>query len=101
MNLGDIYQGGDRGEFNEECLQHPGQRMCMLSDGTSGVCVLSGMCVADMLVDHRRENDNVPRPLCTAPIFKEGCQRWCRCKGMLGEACAGCEEECESWFSPL
>src|SRR5271154_5223994 len=76
--LGNVYrldQGGSRGEPNEECLQNPSYRMCMLTDGTSGVCALSGMCVADMEVDLRRERDEVPRPLCTAPIFKQGCGR--------------------------
>lgn len=102
--LGNVYnqdQGGGRGELNEECLQHPDYRMCMLTDGTSGVCALSGMCVADMMVDHRRERDAVPRPLCTAPIFKEGCGRWCKCQKLKGEETPGCVEECRRWFSPL
>ena len=94
-------QGGSRGELNEECLQHPGYRMCMLTDGTSGVCALSGMCVADMEVDLRRERDSVPRPLCTPPVFKEGCERFCRCQALLGEECDDCVERCRSWFSPL
>ena len=102
--LGNVYrldEGGSRGELNEECLQHPSYRMCMLTDGTSGVCALSGMCVADMSVDHRKERDAVPRPLCTAPIFKEGCGRWCNCQKMKGSNNPGCRSECESWFSPI
>jgi len=102
--LGNVYrldEGGSRGELNEECLQHPGYRMCMLTDGTSGVCALSGMCVADMEVDLRREQDENPKPYCTEPIFKEGCGRWCNCQALKGIHDPGCLDECESWFSPL
>lgn len=83
--LGSVYrkdEGGSRGEPNEECLQSPGYRFCMLTDGTSGVCALSGMCVANMLNDLREERDDIRHPLCTKPIFKEGCKRHCDCLAM-------------------
>jgi hypothetical protein len=102
--LGNVYnlsEGGSRGELNEECLQHPGYRMCQLTDGTPGVCALSGMCVADMEIDLRRARDEVPKPYCTAPIFKEGCGRFCDCLALAGTAKPDCIEDCRSWFSPI
>ena len=77
------FEGGSRGELSEECLQHPGYRMCSLTDGTSGVCGTSGMCVTDMEMDIRRNwstRDDIKMPLCLQPIFKEGCERFCRCR---------------------
>ena len=102
--LGNVYnplEGGNRGELNEECLQHPGYRMCQLTDGTPGVCALSGMCVADMEIDLRKYRQEIPLPRCTKPIFKEGCQRFCNCRKLQGSCDAGCVDECTSWFSPL
>ena len=107
--LGSVYQpniSGGEGELNEECLQHPGYRFCMLTDGKSGVCALSGMCVADMMVDHRQEDIDVPRPLCTKPIFKAGCSRFCECLKISDPssshtASLECKRECDDWFSPL
>jgi hypothetical protein len=94
-------EGGSRGEYNEECLEHPGQKFCMLTDGTAGICVLSGMCVADMEIDHRTANDENPKPYCTKPIFKEGCPRFCNCLSLKGQDYPGCVEDCLSYFSPL
>ena len=102
--MGSVYnpnQGGGRAEPNEECLQFPGYRHCMLTDGTFGTCVLDGLCVASMMVDIRQEDDEVHRPLCTEPTFKEGCGRWCKCQQLLGNGRTDCVDQCESWFSPL
>jgi len=102
--MGSVYnpnEGGGRAEPNEECLQFPGYRHCMLTDGTFGTCALDGLCVASMLVDHRQEADEVHRPLCTEPTFKQGCGRWCQCQKLLGNDRKGCVQQCESWFSPL
>jgi hypothetical protein len=101
--LGGVFrpeQGGARAERNEECLQNPDYRMCMLTDGTSGVCGTSGMCMADFMIDHRKERDDIRHPLCTEPVFKEGCSRFCQCKELQGEDTTGCIEECKSWFYP-
>ncbi len=100
----DIAQGGSRAEMNEECLQYPGNQFCMLTDGTSGVCVLSGHCVADMMVDHRQELDEIKRPLCTQPVFKEGCGRFVKCKELKGDYLPKDHDknlaECLSWYFP-
>jgi len=104
--------GGSRGEVSEECLQHPGYRMCMLTDGTSGVCGTSGMCVTDMEMDIKRNwttRDNIKMPLCSQPIFKEGCQRFCKCKqlkntidgGILAHEMDDCVEGCRNMFYPI
>jgi hypothetical protein len=98
----------DFGFLNEECLEHPGYRMCMFTDGTSGVCGTSGMCVPDMEVDVKRNwatRDDIKMPLCVEPIFKEGCQRFCRCKYLKGDIqeneMAGCIAGCQNMFYPL
>ena len=57
--LGSVYnpeEGGSRAEKQDDCLQFPGYRHCMLTDGTFGTCNLNGMCVASMLVDLRKED---------------------------------------------
>jgi len=100
--------GGSRGEVNEECLEHPGYRMCMLTDGTSGVCGTSGMCVTDMEMDIKRNwatRDDIKMPLCSQPIFKEGCQRFCACKKIKGDVLEhemdGCVDGCRKMFYPI
>ena len=110
--LGSAYRpetGGERAEFDpEECYQHPGYRFCSLTDGTPGVCMLSGMCHADVEQDLRQLRDDLPLPLCHKPIFKQGCNKFCRCKNMA-ERKAGvevtplekCERQCHRWYSPL
>lgn len=102
------FEGGSRGELSEECLQHPGYRMCMLTDGTSGVCGTSGMCVTDMEMDVKRNwttRDDIKMPLCSEPIFKEGCQRFCKCKQLKGEVLphevGDCIEDCRGMFFPV
>ena len=105
--LGGTYtpaEGGSRAELNEECLMYPGNQFCMLTDGTSGVCVQNGYCVADMLIDHRKERDDIQHPFCVEPLFKEGCGRFCRCQEMKGlvkpEGHMACVDECKTWFHP-
>lgn len=100
----DPSQGGSRAEMNEECLQYPGNQFCMLTDGTSGVCVQSGHCVASMMADHRQERDEISRPLCTQPVFREGCGRFVTCKELKGDYSPADREknlkECLSWYYP-
>jgi hypothetical protein len=106
--LGGMYnpkQGGYRAELNEECLQLQDGQQCMLTDGTSGNCVQSGHCVADMMIDLNIENQDVKKPYCTEPVFKEGCERFAKCKLLQGAITAGQlkdeADDCRSWFSPL
>ncbi len=100
-------QGGYRAELNEECLRLQAGQQCILTDGTSGNCVQSGHCVANMLVDLNLEDLELKKPYCTKPVFKEGCGRFCRCqelKGAIGSSNKDrtkCVSECRSWFSPL
>jgi hypothetical protein len=100
-------QGGYRAELNEECLQLQAGQQCILTDGTSGNCVQSGHCVANMLIDLDLENEELEKPYCTKPVFKEGCGRFCRCqemKGAIGSTDADrreCVAGCRSWYSPL
>lgn len=100
-------QGGYRAELNEECLQLQDGQQCILTDGTSGNCVSSGHCVANMLVDLELEDEEIKKPYCTKPVFKEGCGRFCRCqemKGAIGKTDADrskCVAGCRSWYSPL
>jgi len=80
----------------------PGYRFCMLTDGTSGVCGINGMCLSSMMLDLRKERDEMEMPYCTAPIFQEGCGRFCACKGCKGPIdTQQCLKECGSWFSPM
>src|SRR5690242_4319482 len=78
-------QAWSRGEYSEECLQHPDYRMCTLTDGTSGVCGTSGMCLTNFESDVRQQWDEIKMPLCYEPIFREGCQRFCNCKDLKGD----------------
>ncbi len=97
-------QAGSRGEVSEECLQHPGYRMCSLTDGTSGVCGTSGRCVTDMSVDIRSQWDEVNMPVCYEPLLKEGCTRFCRCQqlkgGVLDHEVGDCVAACRENFHP-
>ena len=106
--LGGAYQatqGGSHAELNEECLSYPGNNFCMLTDGTPGVCVQNGMCVADMTIDLMQYRSDIKLPSCTEPVFKEGCGRFCRCKELKGtinpKDHMSCVENCKSWFSPI
>jgi hypothetical protein len=94
-------RGGYRAEINEECLRLQSGQQCILTDGTSGNCVSSGHCVANMLVDLDLENENIKKPFCTKPVFKEGCGRFCKCQEMKGNTDSNCISNCLSWFSPL
>lgn len=100
-------QGGYRAEMNEECLQLQDGQQCILTDGTSGNCVNSGHCVANMLVNLNLENLQVKKPYCTKPVFKQGCGRFCRCQELKGlvkptnSDRTKCVSECRSYFSPL
>jgi hypothetical protein len=98
-------QAGSRGELSNECLQHPGYRMCTLTDGTSGVCGTSGRCVTELFHDIRRNWDEVQMPICYQPLAKEGCQRFCNCQQLKGNVfdheMDGCVNQCNSNFSPL
>lgn len=106
--LGGMYnptKGGYRAEINEECLQLQDGQQCVLTDGTSGNCVSSGHCVANMLIDLNLENLEVKKPYCTMPVFKEGCGRFARCKLLQGtitkDQLQTETNNCRSWFSPL
>lgn len=108
--LGNPYrmeEGGSRSETNDECLQSPGYRFCMMTDGTPGVCMLSGQCVPDIMQDLRTVRDELNLPYCTKPVFKTGCNRYCRCRNMAKgrpdyiENVGKCTKECEDWYSPL
>ncbi len=106
--LGGMYkpiQGGYTAELNEECLQLQSGQQCMMADGTSGNCVSSGHCVANMLIDLNIEDEDVKKPYCTEPVFKEGCDRFAKCKLLKGDITAGQlkaeADDCRSWFSPL
>ncbi len=96
-------QGGHHAEPNEDCLQFPGVRQCVMTDGTSGTCVMGGLCVASMLDDLNLENLEIRKPYCPGPTFKEGCGRFCACQKMKGGSfnTTACLQNCESWFSPL
>jgi len=95
------YRGGDRGELNDECLQHPGYRFCMLTNGAPGVCGTSGRCLPDMLHDGRQYRDDIKLPTCVEPIFKEGCKRFCDCKNLTEDVDMGrCVDGCRSNFHP-
>jgi hypothetical protein len=100
--LGTRSRGGDfEGEPNDECLYSPGYKFCQLTDGMPGVCVNNGICMPNMMEDPRIEWDEFAHPYCPMPIFKEGCDRFCRCKAMKGERTPGCVEECRSNYSSL
>lgn len=99
--------GGSRSETQDSCLEAPGYRMCMMTDGTPGVCMLSGQCVPELMEDLRTVRDQLNLPYCTKPTFKTGCHRFCECRHLakgreeyvadVGQ----CTAECEKWFSPL
>lgn len=99
--------GGSRSETSDECLQHPSLRMCMMTDGTPGVCMLSGQCVPEIMEDLRVVRDQLNLPYCTKPIFKTGCRRFCECRHMAKgrqeyvDNVDQCTAECKQWFSPL
>jgi hypothetical protein len=103
--LGSAYRlsdGGSRSETQDECLQNPSYRACMMTDGTPGVCMLSGQCTPDIMVDLRTVRDQLDIPYCTAPTFKTGCGRMCKCLNQRdGRDIAVCKKDCEAWFSPL
>lgn len=105
--ISDPRRGGYRAEMNEECLRLQAGQQCILTDGTSGNCVQSGHCVENMLVDLNLENQEIEKPYCTKPVFKEGCGRFCECKQMQGtvgptlEDSTACLKNCLSYFSPL
>ena len=108
--LGAAYRlddGASRSETQDECLENPSYRFCMMTDGTPGVCMLSGQCVPDIMQDLRVVRDQLNLPYCTKPVFKTGCRRFCECRHMAKgrEEYIGnvdkCTSECESWFSPL
>src|SRR5271154_5058260 len=71
--LGNAYQldqGGEREETQDECLLgFPSYRMCMMTDGTPGVCMLSGQCTPDIMGDLRTIRDQLDLPYCTKPIW--------------------------------
>jgi hypothetical protein len=100
--LGNLYNplsGGLNGEYNEDCLDDE-RRHCTLTDGTTGKCVLNGICVSSFLTDHVQNNLEIPKPRCTEPYNKQSCPKYCACLGLLGVESKNCEEECRSWFHP-
>lgn len=99
----DVRKGGFRSELNEECLQLQAGQQCMMIDGTPGNCVMSGHCVANMLIDLNEEAQDVPKPYCTKPVFKGQCASFCACQKLKGESFneEQCMDNCLSWFSPL
>jgi hypothetical protein len=92
VSQGDLF----RGEENDECLYGPGYRFCNMNNGAPGVCVSNGVCMPDMTKDY--SSGKVPAGDCLVPEHKEGCPRFCTCKGTLTTEClAGCY----GYFSPI
>jgi hypothetical protein len=100
QSLDNPREGGYYAEYNEECLDAQNQN-CHLTDGTTGVCVLHGLCQSSPLVDLRQEDDDTPKPDCLPPVFKQGCGRYCNCLKLRGDDYPGCMNDCASDFSPL
>lgn len=102
QHLGFRSRYGDfEGEPNDECLYGPGYKFCQLTDGMPGVCVNNGICMPAMMNDPIDQWDAFDHPYCPMPIFKEGCDRFCKCKGLKGERSPGCVAACRSNYSTL
>lgn len=97
--LGSLYMPADGGvasEYNIECLNNANGH-CMLTDGTTGKCVLHGICRSSMLLDHSQSI--IEKPYCTRPYFPEECASFCQCLNMKGVKPPNCINTCTAQFA--
>jgi hypothetical protein len=83
-----------KGELNDECLQ--GAEHCMLTDGSSGECVLNGECKPSMAY----HTSFVEKPYCFPPEHAAGCVRHCNCVKMSdgNTNIQQCVQRCQTHF---
>lgn len=86
-----------KSEFNEECLDDE-RRQCVLTDGSPGKCVLSGICASTFLFDWQDEANRDYK--CLKPIENTGCTQFCNCLKLKGIHANNCKENCLSWYPP-
>jgi hypothetical protein len=84
-------------EFNEECLDDE-RRQCVLTNGSPGKCVLSGICASTFLYDWSDEANSDYK--CLQPIEGTGCTRYCNCLSLKGVHAPDCMVGCLSWYPP-
>jgi hypothetical protein len=102
-SLFDPKDGGRYGEFDETCYYDAGAH-CMLKDGTSGKCVMNGICIESPSADVVKDDEDIPKPYCDygLPVWASGCSKHCACKGLKngGGITDSCMKSCLSNFHP-